>query len=130
MSKKESQVVVKEKAEKGKAQVWLSVILLLAGLFGYYYLMGTKLVLAFVSLGVGLVLFLIAFFTSVTGKGLVLFFRESRIELRRVVWPSWDETKKMTLMVLVVMALFLVFLLFSDWVLGWLVSFLLARFGG
>jgi len=130
MSKKENQVVAKEKAEKGKMQVWASVGLLLAGIFGYYYLMETKLVLAFVSLGLGVALFLAVFLTSVTGKNLILFFKEARIELRRVVWPSWDETKKMTLMVLVVMALFLVFLLFSDWILGWLVSFLLARFGG
>lgn len=130
MSKKENQVVAKEKAEKGKLQVWLSVILLLAGIFGYYYLMDTKLVLAFVSLGAGVVLFLATFLTSVTGKNLILFFKESRIELRRVVWPSWDETKKMTLMVLVVMALFLIFLLLSDWILGGIVSFLLARFGG
>ncbi|OYQ87991.1 preprotein translocase subunit SecE [Wohlfahrtiimonas chitiniclastica] len=130
MSKKENQVVAKEKAEKGKLQVWLSVILLLAGIFGYYYLMDTKLALAFVSLGVGVVLFLATFLTSVTGKNLILFFKESRIELRRVVWPSWDETKKMTLMVLVVMALFLIFLLLSDWILGGIVSFLLARFGG
>ncbi|ELV08361.1 preprotein translocase subunit SecE [Wohlfahrtiimonas chitiniclastica] len=130
MSKKENQVVAKEKAEKGKLQVWLSVILLLAGIFGYYYLMDTKLALAFVSLGAGVVLFLATFLTSVTGKNLILFFKESRIELRRVVWPSWDETKKMTLMVLVVMALFLIFLLLSDWILGGIVSFLLARFGG
>ncbi|MBS7835871.1 preprotein translocase subunit SecE [Wohlfahrtiimonas chitiniclastica] len=130
MSKKENQVVAKEKAEKGKLQVWLSVILLLAGIFGYYYLMDTKLALAFVSLSAGVVLFLATFLTSVTGKNLILFFKESRIELRRVVWPSWDETKKMTLMVLVVMALFLIFLLLSDWILGGIVSFLLARFGG
>ena len=130
MSKKENQVVAKEKVEKGKVQVWCSAILLLAGIFGYYYLIDTQTVFAFASLGLGVVLFLAVFLTSITGKNLILFFRESKIELRRVVWPSWDETKKMTLMVLVVMALFLVFLLFSDWVLGWLVSFLLARFGG
>lgn len=130
MSKKENQVVAKEKVEKGKLQVWLSIVLLLAGIFGYYALMETKLIFALISLGVGIALFLFVFFTSASGKGLVLFFKEARVELRRVVWPNWDETKKMTMMVLVVMALFLIFLLFSDWILGWLVSFLLARFGG
>lgn len=130
MSKKESQGAVKDSVSGGKLQVWMSVVLLLVGVFGYYYLMETKLMLAFVSLGAGVALFLTVFLTSVTGKGLILFFKEARVELRRVVWPSWDETKKMTLMVLVVMAIFLVFLLFSDWVLSWLVSFLLSRFGG
>ena len=72
----------------GKQDLWLRVVALLALIAG----------------GVGV------FFTSGQGKELIAFGQDSWKELQKVVWPSKQEARQMTLYVfafVVVMALFL-----------------------
>ncbi|MEW6743041.1 MAG: preprotein translocase subunit SecE [Planctomycetota bacterium] len=44
---------------------------------------------------------------------------ETEAELRRVTWPSWDDTLNSSLVVIATVVVFLVFLAGSDWVLNW-----------
>lgn len=139
MSKKENQTITgkdlaTQQAGANKTKVFLAVIALLLGIGGYYHFIGNavdnNMIFAFGSLGLGVVLFLVLFLFSQTGKNLIVFFKEARVELRRVVWPSKDETKKMTLMVMAVMAVVLVYLLLADWILALIIRLLLRLFGG
>jgi preprotein translocase subunit SecE len=83
------------------AKLALAVLILLAGLVSYYYFASSSVLLrAFgvilaVAAGVGVV------FTSFQGQLLWKFIQGARIELRKVVWPTREETIQTTLVVLI-----------------------------
>lgn len=111
---------------EGKGLMWLSILIVLAGVFTYYYFEGINSLYAFGALLVGLVAGIGLFLTSPKGKQLITFFKEARIELRRVVWPTMDETRKMTLLVVIVMAVTLLFLMLVDFIIKNIISLILS----
>jgi preprotein translocase subunit SecE len=62
-----------------------------------------------------------------TDKGLEArkFFSDSLFELRKVVWPTREETYKITGMVLVVVVIISLILAGFDFVISWLIKLLL-----
>lgn len=56
------------------------------------------------------------------GKALLVFARESRIEVRKVVWPTRQETIQTTLIIFAVVAVVGLFLFLLDGALIWLVD--------
>jgi len=56
---------------------------------------------------------------------LVKFIREVRNELKRVSWPSRDDVRESTTVVIVVVLVLAVFIGLVDWALSFLVSFIL-----
>lgn len=63
----------------------------------------------------------IAFFTQLGQKG-ISFFKESKIELLKVVWPSRQETMQMTIIIMVVVSIISILLWGVDSSLLWLVG--------
>jgi preprotein translocase subunit SecE len=68
---------------------------------------------AVVGVAVGLVLW------TALGQRLVALSRDSRVELRKVVWPTRQETMQITLIVLVLVFLIGLFLWLVDSLLFW-----------
>jgi preprotein translocase subunit SecE len=66
-----------------------------------------------------------------TEKGRVAwdFVRESRTEVRKVVWPTRKETVQTTSIVLAVVAVMAVILWIVDGIFGWLVRLLIGQGG-
>jgi preprotein translocase subunit SecE len=56
---------------------------------------------------------------------LVRFIKEVRNELKRVSWPSRDDVRESTTVVIVVVLILAVFIGLVDWALSFLVSFIL-----
>ena len=54
--------------------------------------------------------------------GVAKFFRDTRSELKKVVWPSQEDTKKNTIVVLVVVILAALILFILDAVFGGLLG--------
>jgi preprotein translocase subunit SecE len=54
------------------------------------------------------------------------FLQQVRTEVKKVVWPSRNETVISTIMVLIMVALASVFFMLSDQVISWLVQMLLS----
>jgi preprotein translocase subunit SecE len=79
----------------------LAVLILLAGLFSYYYFAQSAVLLRAFGVVVGVAAALGVLFTSFQGQLLWKFIQGSRIELRKVVWPTREETIQTTLVVLV-----------------------------
>ena len=81
----------------------LAISLLLAGVAGFYHFEAEGLgliyrvlgLLAFVLVALGMV------YTTQLGQRIVGFGRESRAEVRKVVWPTRQETVQTTMMVIV-----------------------------
>ncbi|MEY4427739.1 MAG: hypothetical protein RLZZ182_428 [Pseudomonadota bacterium] len=93
-----------------KAKLAAAGALVIAGVAAFYLLGKQDLwlrivaLLALIAAGVGV------FFTSGQGKELIAFGQDSWKELQKVVWPTKQEARQMTLYVfafVVVMALFL-----------------------
>ena len=102
---------------------WLLVIGILgAGVFGNWYYQDQSLlyrvlgmlVLAAAALGVAV--------QTARGQASWILMKEARSEIRRVVWPSWDETFQTTMIVLVLILVFALLLWLLDSGLSWLVS--------
>ena len=59
------------------------------------------------------------------GKGFIRLLQDSRIELRRVVWPTKQETMTTSWHVLVVVLVASVLLWCFDYILGWAMKFII-----
>ncbi len=103
---------------------WVTVSLLIAaGAFANYYFMEVPWSIRF---AVGIVLACmvlgLAALTS-QGKRIWAFSKEARMELRKVVWPTRDETVKTTAIVAVLVFAMSLILWALDsillWVVGW-----------
>src|SRR5262249_44425421 len=98
-------MTVKLESQEGKNRdqlKWsLIAILLLAGLISNYYYSEVSFLLRMLG---GLVVCVVAGYIAsktLKGKWAIDFFNNSRMELRKVVWPSRDETIQTTMVVVV-----------------------------
>ncbi|WP_028470779.1 preprotein translocase subunit SecE [Neptunomonas japonica] len=102
---------------------WLVVVLLVAaGVVGNSMYAEQSLLYRVIAL---LVLGLVAGFVALqTEKGRAFFtlFKEAKNEVRKVVWPTRQETLQTTAMVVVVVLLIGLMLWGLDTLLGWIVS--------
>ena len=102
---------------------WLIVAALLAGgVFVICYYQDEMLLIRVVGLlATAAVAILVALQTE-RGKAIWALLKESRTEVRRVVWPSSQETAQTTMVVLVLVVIFALILWGLDSLLGWIVS--------
>ena len=101
----------------------LSVAILVGSIAAYYYYTNESVLLR--SIGV-LVAFIVAVWVvlqSAQGKTLSAFVQGSRVELRKVVWPTREETLQTTLVVLVFAAIMSTFFWLLDTFLFWFTRF-------
>lgn len=126
--KNDNIVVLKAESKTETRTDWfkwlISVTLVLAGLIGNHYYSEVSMPLR--TLGWLAVLALAGWVASTTQKGqwVIGFFRDSRLELRKVVWPTREETMQTTLIVGAMVVVLALFLWGLDsvlvWVIGWL----------
>ena len=92
----------------------VAIAILLAGIGGFYYYADQSLLYRVLGVvGVAIVAAGIAFTTS-TGHAILSFGREARAEVRKVVWPTRQETVQTTLMVVVAVIILGIFLWLID----------------
>lgn len=91
-----------------------AAFLLICGILGFYYFSGVSLLLRVVALlSIGALSAFIAFQTQ-PGRQLWQFMADVRMEVRKVVWPSRQETLQTTLVVVsMVLALGIILWLFD-----------------
>jgi preprotein translocase subunit SecE len=120
---------VSQKSPLDTAKLFIAAAVVMAGIFGFYYysdesaLFRALGLLAIVAVAVAIIM------TTELGRALWAFVRESRTELRKVVWPTRQETTQTTLIVLVMVMIVAVFLWLLDMLLRWGVGALM-RLGG
>ena len=103
------------------AKLALAIVVVLAGLVGYYYFADSSL-LRVLSVIVALGVAAGVAFTSLQGKWLWKFIQGARVELNKVVWPTREETLQTTLVVLLVALIGGVFFWLLDLMLLWLTT--------
>jgi preprotein translocase subunit SecE len=112
-----------DKMAAGGALDWLwlaAALALVVGGLAAYYGLGTQptpvrvlAVLAGIGLGGG------AFALTSWGRAVWQFALASRVELRKMVWPSVEETRRTTLVVALFVVVLGLFFWVVDWVLAW-----------
>ncbi|MBT8144531.1 MAG: preprotein translocase subunit SecE [Gammaproteobacteria bacterium] len=113
-----------------KTLLALAGLILIGGIFGYYFYAG-ELAQVYRVGGVILttVLAIIVGMQSLPGKRFWKFAQSSRIELRKVVWPSRQQALQTTLAVFVFVIIMGVFFWLLDMGLLWLTQALTGRGG-
>jgi len=97
-----------------------SVLVLLAGIVSYYYLVQVSILFRVLIVLASVVVSLVIFFQTSKGQALWEFFQGSRIEIQKVVWPTKQETFQTTLTVFVFVLIMGIFF----WLLDFLLLFL------
>jgi preprotein translocase subunit SecE len=109
---------------KDTALLILAIIAILGGIAAFYWFdelalaLRIGMVVAGIAAGAGLI------WLSAYGQEFVLFAQAARVELRKVVWPTQQETRNTTLVVFVFAAAMGFFFFLLDWVLTWMTRFL------
>jgi preprotein translocase subunit SecE len=97
----------------------IAAVAILVGGIAAFYLLGTyplavRWLIVFGAVAAGIAVAL----QSVQGRALWGFVQGSRIELRKVVWPTRQETLQTTLVVMVAILVLGIFFWVLDWLLG------------
>ncbi|GGE59171.1 protein translocase subunit SecE [Halopseudomonas oceani] len=102
---------------------WVVVALIVSvGVFGDSYFSAEPVLYRAIALVVlGLVAGFVALQTS-KGKAFWSLLKEARIEIRKVVWPTRQETTQTTMIVVAVVLVMALILWGLDSLLGWIVS--------
>jgi preprotein translocase subunit SecE len=83
----------------------LALLLVGGGVFAFYWFADWATALRALVVVAGLVAGIGVFLTSAKGRQTLEFLSESRFELRKVVWPTRQETTRMTWVVIAVVVI-------------------------
>ena len=102
-----------------KIKLAIAVLLVVAGLAGFYVLKDQAIVLRLLAVVAGIAAGAAVAWTSEPGKAFVVYAREAIVEVKKVVWPTRKETVQTTAMVFAFVVVMAVFLWISDKTLEW-----------
>jgi preprotein translocase subunit SecE len=99
------------------AKLAAAALAVVAGIAGYYYFAATPIVVRVLVVIAGLAAASVLVFWTALGRDLWGFMQGSRIELRKVIWPTRQETTQTTLMVVVFVLVLGIFFWILDFLL-------------
>lgn len=102
---------------------------LLGGVVGYYYYPDVSVLLRAIGVLIALAIAVVIALQSVQGQALWRFVQGSRVEMRKVVWPTREEAIQTTIAVLVFALIMGVFFWLLDLFLLWFTRFLTGQGG-
>ena len=108
-----------------KIKLIVAVLLVIAGIAGFYLLKDSALILRVACVLAGLIAGALVAWTTAPGRQFFVFAQESVVETKKVVWPSRKETVQTTGMVLAFVLVMAIFLWIVDALLVWGVKLLM-----
>ena len=102
-----------------KAKVVVAALLVAGGITGYYLLSTQPAWMRWICVAAGLLLAALVVAMSAYGRSLKQFFIDSRVELRKIVWPTRQETLQVTLAVFIFVIVAGLFFWLVDLGLAW-----------
>ena len=96
----------------------LAIVILIAGIVGFYYYETESQLYRVLGVVFASIVAIAVSSTTSLGQNLIGFGREARMEVRKVVWPTRQETVQTTFMVLVAVIIIGIFLWLIDMVLA------------
>jgi preprotein translocase subunit SecE len=102
-----------------KAKLIVAVLVVIAGVAAFYVLTDQPVWMRWAAVAASLVLAAVVIAFSRYGTEFRRFVELARIELRKIVWPTREETGKMTAVVLMFVVVAGIFFWLLDLVLAW-----------
>ncbi len=106
-----------------------AVLILIAGIAGFYFFADQSLLYRVLALVALVIVSAFLIFTTEFGRRIWDFMKESRVEVRKVIWPSRQETTQTTLIVFMMVLIVGLVLWLLDMFLYWGVSWLTGQGG-
>ena len=106
-------------AAANTAKLVAAVGLALAGFVAYFMLSARGSTVQWSSLLAGVVLGVVVFLSSYTGRNFLAFVRDAKREVEKLVWPTRRESMQMTLYVFAFVFVMALFLWLTDKTLEW-----------
>lgn len=103
--------------------------ILLGGIFGYYYYADVSVLIRAIGVLLAFALAVVVALQSVRGQEFMKFVQGARVELRKVVWPTREETNQTGVTVLVFALIMAVFFWLLDIFLLWFTRLLTGQGG-
>ena len=113
------EIKIEDAGTADKAKLYAAIVIVIAGVAGYYYLAGQPTWIRWMPVLGSLVLGALVVAFSAYGRAFGEFLGLARVELRKIVWPGRDETLKVTGVVFLFVAFFGIFFWLLDLVLAW-----------
>lgn len=110
-----------------KIKLVLSMLLVAAGIAGFYLLADKALVLRILAVIAGIVAAAVLFKTTATGGQFFGFAGDAIDEAKKVVWPTRKETIQTTVIVFVLVVIVAIFLAVVDTGFSYMIKWLLGR---
>ena len=110
-----------------KVKISVAVLLVVAGIAGFYYFAESPAIVRLVSVLAGLAAASFVFWTTAPGKQFYAYAQESVTETRKVVWPTRKETLQTTGVVFAFVFVMAIFLWAVDAGLLWITQKLLGQ---
>ena len=111
------------------AKLVVAVLLVIAGIVAFYVLQAQADWVRWSAVAAGIVLAIVVFGSSARGRAVWQFVLDSRQELRKVAWPTRQETAQTTLVVFVFVVVVGLFFWGLDLFLSWVMGFLTGQGG-
>lgn len=102
-----------------KVKFALAILVLVAGVVGYYVLAGLPQVVRVLVVLAGVGGAIALAYKSEPGRRFMVFAQEAIVEAKKVVWPSRKETVQMTGIVFLFVLVMAIFLWLTDKTLEW-----------
>lgn len=110
-------------------KLFFAILLISGGIGGFYYYADQSLLYRVLALLGVIIVALLTVYQTAVGRLGWSYLQDSRVELKRVIWPSRQQTLQMTLMVCFLVVLVSLFMWALDWVIGSLIGWLLGLGG-
>ena len=101
----------------------LAIVILISGIAGFYHYEAESQLYRVLGVVFAAIIAIAVSSTTTIGQNLIGFGREARMEVRKVVWPTRQETVQTTFMVLVAVIIIGIFLWLVDMVLAQAIQF-------
>jgi preprotein translocase subunit SecE len=107
----------------------IAVLVAISTIAGFYVFSEHSFLLRLGGLVIGVAVSIGIALQTDKGRSLWIFFQDSQIEVRKVVWPTRQETLQTTMIVILVVIVVSIILWLLDMFLGWSVRSLMGQGG-
>ena len=107
----------KTETQQGSIDIFkflVALVVLAISLVGFYYYSEAPKILRVLGVLAGIIVSLIIVSQTLKGRQTIDFVREAQVEVRKIVWPTRQETSQTTLFVIIVVIIFAILLWVLD----------------
>ena len=92
----------------------VALVVLTLSLVGFYYYSEAPKILRVLGVLAGIIVSLVIVSQTLKGRQTIDFVRDAQVEVRKIVWPTRQETSQTTLFVIIVVIIFAILLWVLD----------------